>query len=53
MLCLSQCTYILSNSLQVSELAFSRDHNRKGMVLDEARLTENPVDRLLCMIKNS
>ncbi|KAJ7227465.1 alpha,alpha-trehalase-neutral trehalase, partial [Mycena pura] len=44
-------TYMLSNLLQ--ELALARDHNRKRIVLDEARLTENPVDRLSRMIKVS
>ncbi|THH03615.1 hypothetical protein EW145_g6142 [Phellinidium pouzarii] len=44
-------TYMLSNLLQ--ELALARDHNRKRIVLDEARLTENPVDRLSRMIKFS
>ncbi|KAG5337287.1 hypothetical protein C0989_009933 [Termitomyces sp. Mn162] len=44
-------TYMLSNLLQ--ELALARDHNRKRIVLDEARLTENPVDRLSRMIKHS
>lgn len=44
-------TYMLSNLLQ--ELALARDHNRKRIVLDEARLSENPVDRLSRMIKNS
>lgn len=42
---------MLSNLLQ--ELALARDHGRKRIVLDEARLTENPVDRLSRMIKNS
>jgi alpha,alpha-trehalase len=42
---------MLSNLLQ--ELALARDHNRQRIVLDEARLTENPVDRLSRMIKNS
>lgn len=42
---------MLSNLLQ--ELALARDNNRKRIVLDEARLTENPVDRLSRMIKNS
>ncbi|KAF9243378.1 alpha,alpha-trehalase-neutral trehalase [Melanogaster broomeanus] len=42
-------TYMLSNLLQ--ELALARDHNRKRIVLDEARLTENPVDRLSRMIR--
>ena len=46
-----QGTYMLSNLLQ--ELALARDHNRKRIVLDEARLTENPVDRLSRMIKHS
>ena len=41
----------MSNLLQ--ELALARDHNRKRIVLDEARLTENPVDRLSRMIKHS
>ncbi|KIK55157.1 glycoside hydrolase family 37 protein [Collybiopsis luxurians FD-317 M1] len=44
-------TYMLSNLLQ--ELALARDHGRKRIVLDEGRLTENPVDRLSRMIKNS
>ncbi|EKM78638.1 hypothetical protein AGABI1DRAFT_107154 [Agaricus bisporus var. burnettii JB137-S8] len=44
-------TYMLSNLLQ--ELALARDHNRKRIILDEARLTENPVDRLSRMIKHS
>ncbi|KAI9066292.1 glycoside hydrolase family 37 protein [Trametes sanguinea] len=43
--------YMLSNLLQ--ELALARDHGRKRIVLDEARLTENPVDRLSRMIKYS
>ena len=42
---------MLSNLLQ--ELALARDHNRKRIVLDERRLTENPVDRLSRMIKHS
>ena len=42
---------MLSNLLQ--ELALAKDHNRKRIVLDEARLTENPVDRLSRMIKFS
>lgn len=42
---------MLSNLLQ--ELALARDHNRKRIVLDESRLTENPVDRLSRMIKHS
>ncbi|KAI6042903.1 glycoside hydrolase family 37 protein [Pisolithus marmoratus] len=44
-------TYMLSNLLQ--ELALARDHGRKRIVLDEARLTENPVDRLSRMIRHS
>lgn len=44
-------TYMLSNLLQ--ELALARDFGRKRIVLDEARLAENPVDRLSRMIKNS
>ncbi|KAL7424074.1 alpha,alpha-trehalase nth1 [Cryptotrichosporon argae] len=43
--------YMLSNLLQ--ELALARDYGRKHIVLDEARLAENPVDRLSRMIKNS
>ncbi|CDZ97620.1 trehalase-domain-containing protein [Phaffia rhodozyma] len=43
--------YMLSNLLQ--ELALARDYGRKRIVLDEARLTENPVDRLSRMIRNS
>lgn len=42
---------MLSNLLQ--ELALARDHGRQRIVLDEARLTENPVDRLSRMIKHS
>lgn len=42
---------MLSNLLQ--ELALARDHGRKRIILDEARLTENPVDRLSRMIRNS
>ncbi|TYJ57211.1 hypothetical protein B9479_002126 [Cryptococcus floricola] len=44
-------TYMLSNLLQ--ELALAKDFGRKRIVLDEARLAENPVDRLSRMIKNS
>lgn len=51
LMCVFQGTYMLSNLLQ--ELALARDHGRKRIVLDEARLTENPVDRLSRMIKNS
>ena len=42
---------MLSNLLQ--ELALAREHGRQRIVLDEGRLTENPVDRLSRMIKNS
>jgi alpha,alpha-trehalase len=42
---------MLSNLLQ--ELALAKDHGRKRIVLDESRLTENPVDRLSRMIKTS
>lgn len=41
---------MLSNLLQ--ELALAKDYGRKHIVLDEARLTENPVDRLSRMIRN-
>ncbi|ORZ24006.1 trehalase-domain-containing protein [Absidia repens] len=44
-------TYMLSNLLQ--ELALADDYGRKHIVLDEARLNENPVDRLARMIKHS
>ncbi|CAG8526095.1 6289_t:CDS:2, partial [Acaulospora morrowiae] len=43
-------TYMLSNLLQ--ELALAEGYGRKHVVLDEARLNENPVDRLSRMIKN-
>ncbi|KAK4684482.1 hypothetical protein P7C73_g5691, partial [Tremellales sp. Uapishka_1] len=46
-----QGTYMLSNLLQ--ELALARDFGRKSVLIDEARLAENPVDRLSRMIKNS
>lgn len=42
---------MLSNLLQ--ELALARDHGRTRIVLDENRLSENPVDRLSRMIKTS
>lgn len=42
---------MLSNLLQ--ELALARDHGQKQIVLDEARLNENPVSRLSRMIRNS
>ncbi|GAA5828689.1 hypothetical protein JCM3766R1_003790 [Sporobolomyces carnicolor] len=44
-------TYMLSNLLQ--ELALARDHGQAQIVLDEARLSENPVNRLTRMIRNS
>ncbi|BGP14321.1 hypothetical protein JCM10213_004448 [Rhodosporidiobolus nylandii] len=44
-------TYMLSNLLQ--ELALARDHGQKQIVLDEARLNENPVNRLSRMIRHS
>lgn len=43
-------TYMLSNLLQ--ELALAEDYGRKHIVLDEARLSENPVDRLSRMIRH-
>ncbi|KAI9483504.1 MAG: trehalase-domain-containing protein [Benjaminiella poitrasii] len=43
-------TYMLSNLLQ--ELALAEDYGRKHVVLDEARLNENPVDRLSRMIRH-
>lgn len=43
-------TYMLSNLLQ--ELTLAQDHGRKQIILDEARLNENPVDRLARMIKD-
>lgn len=44
-------TYMLSNLLQ--ELALARDHGQKSIVLDEARLNENPVARLSRMCVDS
>lgn len=44
-------TYMLSTLLQ--ELALAQDHGRTRIILDEARLTENPVDRLSRMISQS
>ncbi|CAD6890322.1 unnamed protein product [Tilletia controversa] len=41
-------TYMLSNLLQ--ELALAKENGRKRIVLDETRLSENPVDRLSRMI---
>lgn len=42
---------MLSNLLQ--ELALAEDYGRKHIVLDEARLFENPVDRLSRMIRHN
>ncbi|KAK0543759.1 alpha,alpha-trehalase nth1 [Tilletia horrida] len=44
-------TYMLSNLLQ--ELALAKDQGRKRIVLDEPRLSENPVDRLSRMISQT
>ncbi|KAF2186150.1 glycoside hydrolase family 37 protein [Zopfia rhizophila CBS 207.26] len=41
-------TYMLSNLLQ--ELTLAQDYGRKTIVLDEARLNENPVNRLQRLI---
>ena len=40
---------MLSNLLQ--ELALAQDHGQKSIVLDEARLKENPVSRLSRMVR--
>ncbi|KAL1955929.1 hypothetical protein VTO42DRAFT_7914 [Malbranchea cinnamomea] len=44
-------TYLLSNLLQ--ELTLAKDYGRSHVLLDEARLTENPVNRLSRMITSS
>ncbi|KAJ1945568.1 alpha,alpha-trehalase nth1, partial [Linderina pennispora] len=44
-------TYMLSNLLQ--EMALARDHGNKQVVIDEARLNENPVNRLSRMIRTT
>lgn len=44
-------TYMLSNLLQ--ELTIAKDYGRKRIVLDEDRLSENPVNRLSRYIKKS
>ncbi|KAF2458665.1 neutral trehalase [Lineolata rhizophorae] len=44
-------TYMLSNLLQ--ELTLAQDYGRKTIVLDEARLNENPVNRLTRLIRES
>jgi alpha,alpha-trehalase len=41
---------MLSNLLQ--ELALAKDYGRKYVILDEARLNENPVSRLSRMIRD-
>ncbi|KAM5513573.1 trehalase [Fusarium oxysporum f. sp. phaseoli] len=43
-------TYMLSNLLQ--ELTLAKWYGRKQIVLDEARLNENPVDRLSRLIRD-
>ncbi|OKL64493.1 Neutral trehalase [Talaromyces atroroseus] len=43
-------TYMLSNLLQ--ELTVAREYGRKRIVLDEQRLSENPVNRLSRFIKD-
>ncbi|KAM7195256.1 glycoside hydrolase [Rhypophila sp. PSN 637] len=43
-------TYMLSNLLQ--ELSLAKEYGRKQIVLDEARLNENPVNRLSRMIRD-
>ncbi|RDL37590.1 Trehalase [Venustampulla echinocandica] len=44
-------TYMLSNLLQ--ELHLAKEHGRRQIVLDESRLSENPVNRLARLIKDS
>ena len=44
-------TYMLSNLLQ--ELTVAKDFGHSNIVLDEARLNENPVNRLSRLIKDS
>ncbi|KAG7694523.1 hypothetical protein KL933_003656 [Ogataea haglerorum] len=44
-------TYMLSNLLQ--ELTIAKRMGRKQMILDEARLNENPVNRLKRLISNT
>ncbi|KAK5662719.1 hypothetical protein OQA88_6125 [Cercophora sp. LCS_1] len=43
-------TYMLSNLLQ--ELSLAKEYGRKQIILDEARLNENPVNRLSRMIRD-
>jgi alpha,alpha-trehalase len=45
-----QGTYMLTVLLQ--ELALAHDHHLKRVVIDAARVTENPVDRLSRMIRD-
>ncbi|KAL1852703.1 alpha,alpha-trehalase nth1 [Paecilomyces lecythidis] len=44
-------TYMLSNLLQ--ELTIAKDYGRKHVIMDEARLSENPVSRLSRLIKTT
>lgn len=44
-------TYMVSNLLQ--ELYLAKEHGRKEIVLDEARLNENPVNRLARLIQGT
>ncbi|KAI9708336.1 MAG: alpha,alpha-trehalase nth1 [Bogoriella megaspora] len=44
-------TYMLSNLLQ--ELTLAQEYGRKHIILDEARLNENPVNRLARLVKDS
>lgn len=44
-------TYMLSNLLQ--ELHLAKEHGHTRIILDEARLNENPVNRLSRLIKDS
>ncbi|EHA52473.1 alpha,alpha-trehalase nth1 [Pyricularia oryzae] len=43
-------TYMLSNLLQ--ELTLAQEYGRKQVILDEARLNENPVNRLSRLIRD-
>ncbi|OAA59075.1 neutral trehalase [Niveomyces insectorum RCEF 264] len=43
-------TYMLSNLMQ--ELTLAKEYGRRQIVLDEARLNENPVNRLSRMIRD-
>lgn len=44
-------TYMLSNLLQ--ELAIAKDRGEKRVIIDEARLAENPIERLSRMIRDT